>query len=174
MSFSPDVAEWIPQLTAAINRHSFTMTLQPGQGVLLDNHRWLHARDTFEGPRQLYRLLGNPLPSLAMYPGIPVEADGMRFREDKPADLERARAAVAEWREQNSAGTEEQLIEALGSGFHPEYGPVLRAALFAVDRDRAGSTAPGPQHVGCAHRLGYRAGRDAGRAGRAARRAARL
>ncbi len=67
----------------------------------------------------------------------------MRFREDKPADLERARAAVAEWREQNPAGTEEQLIEALGSGFHPEYGPVLRAALFAVDRDRAGSTAPG-------------------------------
>ncbi len=67
----------------------------------------------------------------------------MRFREDKPADLERARAAVAELREQNPAGTEDQLIEALGSGFHPEYGPVLRAALFAVDRDRAGSTAPG-------------------------------
>ena len=47
VSFAPDVAEWIPQLTAAINRHTFTVTLQPGQGVLLDNHRWLHARDTF-------------------------------------------------------------------------------------------------------------------------------
>ena len=66
----------------------------------------------------------------------------MRYREDKPGDLERARAAVAEWREQNPAGTGEQLIEALGSDFHPEYGPVLRAALFAVDRDRAGSTTP--------------------------------
>jgi alpha-ketoglutarate-dependent taurine dioxygenase len=72
VSFSPDVAEWIPQLTASINRHSFTVTLRPGQGVLLDNHRWLHARDTFEGPRRLYRLLGNPLPSLGMHPGIPV------------------------------------------------------------------------------------------------------
>jgi hypothetical protein len=66
----------------------------------------------------------------------------VRYREDKPGDLERARAAVAEWREQNPAGTGEQLIEALGSDFHPEYGPVLRAALFAVDRDRAGSNTP--------------------------------
>ena len=66
----------------------------------------------------------------------------MRYREDKPGDPERARAAVAEWREQNPAGTGEQLIEALGSYFHPEYGPVLRAALFAVDRDHAGSTTP--------------------------------
>ncbi len=66
----------------------------------------------------------------------------MRYREDKPGDPERARAAVAEWREQNPAGTGEQLIEALGSDFHPEYGPVLRAALFAVVRDRAGSTTP--------------------------------
>ena len=73
VSFAPDVAAWIPQLTAAINRHTFTVTLQPGQGVLLDNHRWLHARDTFEGPRQLYRLLGNPLPSLGMYPGIRIK-----------------------------------------------------------------------------------------------------
>jgi Taurine catabolism dioxygenase TauD, TfdA family len=73
VSFSPEVAEWIPQLTASINRHTFTVTLQRGQGVLLDNHRWLHAREKFEGPRQLYRLLGNPLPSLRMYPGIPVK-----------------------------------------------------------------------------------------------------
>ena len=73
MSFSPDVAEWIPQLTAAINRHSFTMTLQPGQGVILDNHRWLHARDTFDGLRRIYRLLGNPLASIPMVPGIPAE-----------------------------------------------------------------------------------------------------
>jgi alpha-ketoglutarate-dependent taurine dioxygenase len=81
VSFSPDVAEWVPQLTASINRHTFTVTLRPGQGVLLDNHRWLHARYTFEGPRQLYRLLGNPLPSLEMYPGIPVGADGDRLKQ---------------------------------------------------------------------------------------------
>jgi hypothetical protein len=71
-----DVAEWIPQLTASINRHTLAVTLQPGQGVLLDNHRWLHARDTFEGSRKLHRLLGNPLPSLGMCPGIPVDPGG--------------------------------------------------------------------------------------------------
>jgi hypothetical protein len=73
VSFSPDVAEWIPQLTASINRHTHTVTLQPGQGMILDNHRWLHARDTFEGPRRMYRLLGRPLPDHAMFPGIPAE-----------------------------------------------------------------------------------------------------
>ncbi len=61
----------------------------------------------------------------------------MRFREDNPADLDRARAAVAAWREQNPAGTDEQLIAALGRQFHPDYGPVLRAVLFAADRHQA-------------------------------------
>jgi hypothetical protein len=78
VSFSPDIAEWIPRLAASIERHTWTVTLRAGQGLLLDNHRWLHARDTFEGSRRLYRLLGNPLPGLGMYPGIPVAADQPR------------------------------------------------------------------------------------------------
>lgn len=69
------------------------------------------------------------------------EGHVMRFREDKPADLERARTAVAEWREQNPAGTEDQLTTALGSQFPSGYGPVLRGVLFALDR--APHTAPG-------------------------------
>ena len=56
----------------------------------------------------------------------------MRFREDKPADLERARTAVAQWREQNPAGIADQLTAALGPHLHPDYGPVLRAMLFRV------------------------------------------
>lgn len=44
----------------------------------------------------------------------------MRFSEDKPGDLEQARAAVAQWREQNPAGTDQQLTDALGSQFHPD------------------------------------------------------
>ena len=61
----------------------------------------------------------------------------MRFREDRPADLDRARAAVAAWRDQHPAGIGEDLIAAIGWQFHQDYGVVLRAVLFAVDRHRA-------------------------------------
>jgi hypothetical protein len=61
----------------------------------------------------------------------------VRFREDKPEDLDRARAAVAAWRDQNPAGTAEQLAAVVGGQFHRDYGPVLRAVLFAVDRHHA-------------------------------------
>ncbi len=68
----------------------------------------------------------------------------MRFRDDSPEDLDRARAAVAQWREQHPAGTEDQLTAALGPQFHPGYGPVLRAVLFALDRHRARDITEGP------------------------------
>ena len=78
----------------------------------------------------------------------------MRFSEDTPADLERGRAAVAEWREQHPAAAEEQLIAALGSGFHPDYGPVLRAMLFRSTRTTpAAPHGTGDErHVGRVHR----------------------
>ena len=49
----------------------------------------------------------------------------------------RARAAVAAWRERNSAGTGEEMLAAIGRQFHRDYGVALRAMLFAVDRHRA-------------------------------------
>ena len=61
----------------------------------------------------------------------------MRLREDNPAELARARSAVAAWREQNPAGTGEDLVAAVGHQFHRDYSVVLRAVLFAVDRHRA-------------------------------------
>jgi hypothetical protein len=57
----------------------------------------------------------------------------VRFREDKPEDLDRARAEVTAWREQHPLGTAEQLVADLGIFFHQGYGPVLRGILFAVD-----------------------------------------
>lgn len=57
----------------------------------------------------------------------------MRFREQKPADLERAKTAVREWRKQNPQGTAEQLVSDIGARFHQDYGVVLRGVLFAVD-----------------------------------------
>jgi len=61
----------------------------------------------------------------------------MRFRDDDPAELARARVAVAGWRDQNPAGNAEELIAAIGHRFHRDYDVVLRAMLFAVDRRRA-------------------------------------
>jgi hypothetical protein len=57
----------------------------------------------------------------------------VRFREDKPEDLERARSSVTAWREQHPDRTAEQLVADLGGQFHPGYGPVLRAVLFTFD-----------------------------------------
>lgn len=61
----------------------------------------------------------------------------VRFRENRPEDLARARAVVTAWRKLNPAGTDKQLVAALGGQFHRDYAPVLRAVLFAVDRHRA-------------------------------------
>ena len=61
----------------------------------------------------------------------------MRFREDNPVGLARARTAVTAWRDQHPAGTSDELVAAVGRQFHRDYGVVLRAVLFAVDRHRA-------------------------------------
>jgi hypothetical protein len=61
----------------------------------------------------------------------------VRFRDDNPADLTRARSAVTAWRDRNPAGTSDELVAVVGRQFHPDYGVVLRAVLFAVDRHRA-------------------------------------
>ena len=61
----------------------------------------------------------------------------VRYREDTPRELARARAAVAARRDRNPAGTGEELIATIGHQFHQDYGVVLRAVLFAVDRHRA-------------------------------------
>ena len=61
----------------------------------------------------------------------------VRYREDTAEELARARAAVAAGRDRNPAGTGEELIAAIGYQFRRDYGVVLRAVLFAVDRHRA-------------------------------------
>jgi len=61
----------------------------------------------------------------------------VRFREDRTEDLARARQAVTAWRGEHPQGTAEELIADLGDQFHPDYGPVLRAVLFALDSHEA-------------------------------------
>jgi hypothetical protein len=61
----------------------------------------------------------------------------MRYREDTSGELARARAAVAAWRDRNTAGSGEDLLAAISHQFHRDYDVVLRAVLFVVDRYRA-------------------------------------
>ena len=57
----------------------------------------------------------------------------MRFRDDRPEDLARARKAVREWRAEHPQGTADELVADLGGQFHPGYGPVLRGVLAAIE-----------------------------------------
>ncbi len=75
VTFAPDLQPWLPALQATITRHTITVPLADGHGYILDNHRWLHAREQFTGARTLYRVLGDPLPSLGLCPGIPAGRD---------------------------------------------------------------------------------------------------
>ncbi|WP_369374163.1 TauD/TfdA family dioxygenase [Streptomyces sp. cg36] len=70
--WSPLLTPHVPQLLAAINRHQINLPLALGQGYLLDNTRWLHARNAFTGDRLCWRALGEPLaPLLPLPPGFP-------------------------------------------------------------------------------------------------------
>jgi alpha-ketoglutarate-dependent taurine dioxygenase len=69
--FSPQLAPRISQLRQEINKCAISVPLQPGQGYLLSNTRWLHGRDAFDGQRMMYRLLGHPLPNLDIPTGFP-------------------------------------------------------------------------------------------------------
>ena len=61
----------------------------------------------------------------------------MRFRDENPGDLARARAAVTGWREEHPEGTAEELLDALRGQFHNDWAPVLRAVLYVVDKHAA-------------------------------------
>ncbi|WP_075739104.1 TauD/TfdA family dioxygenase [Streptomyces acidiscabies] len=58
--WSPLVQPFLPALRSAITDCQGRLRLGPGQGYLLDNHRWLHARTGFTGDRLCVRVLGDP------------------------------------------------------------------------------------------------------------------
>ncbi|WP_414167206.1 TauD/TfdA family dioxygenase [Streptoverticillium reticulum] len=58
--FSPIVHTYLPSLRNALTTYQIRLPLDAGQGYLLDNQRWLHARDAFIGPRLCWRALGEP------------------------------------------------------------------------------------------------------------------
>jgi Taurine catabolism dioxygenase TauD, TfdA family len=70
--FSPDVSRVLPILRAVVDRHTVQIGLRPGQGYIVDNHRWLHGRREFTGDRTMSRLLGQPLAMTTGFPAVPV------------------------------------------------------------------------------------------------------
>ncbi|GCD44081.1 TauD/TfdA family dioxygenase [Streptomyces paromomycinus] len=58
--WSPVIKPHLSCLREAIAGSQRRISLQAGQGYLLDNHRWLHARTRFSGGRELLRALGEP------------------------------------------------------------------------------------------------------------------
>jgi hypothetical protein len=58
--WSPLLEPHLALLREAVVRHQIRMDLAPGQGYLIDNARWLHARSAFTGERLCWRALGHP------------------------------------------------------------------------------------------------------------------
>jgi hypothetical protein len=54
----------------------------------------------------------------------------VRFREDTEKERSQARDAVKAWRQENPDGAPDEMVAAVGPGFHKDYGPLLRAMLY--------------------------------------------
>lgn len=70
VKYSPEISRWLPALDAAIDRHTIRFVLDPGQGYVLHNHRWLHGRAASTGERVMHRLSLNPHPEFAIPSGF--------------------------------------------------------------------------------------------------------
>ncbi|MFC4517788.1 TauD/TfdA family dioxygenase [Streptomyces ehimensis] len=55
-----DIQRHVPALRAGLARHRQETRLRPGEGLIMDNSRWLHGRTGFTGDRLFYRAEGNP------------------------------------------------------------------------------------------------------------------
>ncbi|WP_338483878.1 TauD/TfdA family dioxygenase [Streptomyces sp. SCSIO 75703] len=70
-AFSPLLTPHLPHLRTAIEALQQRITLDVGQGYLIDNSRWLHARTGFYGDRVCLRALGDPRTPIP--PGFPFQ-----------------------------------------------------------------------------------------------------
>ncbi|MDX3351381.1 TauD/TfdA family dioxygenase [Streptomyces sp. ME02-6979A] len=71
-AFSPLLTPHLPHLRTAIEALQQCVTLDAGQGYLIDNSRWLHARTGFSGDRVCLRALGDPRTPIP--PGFPSQS----------------------------------------------------------------------------------------------------
>lgn len=55
--YSSEAAAHLVTLHRLLASHVWTLGLRPGQGYLIDNHRYLHGRRPFQGSRRMLRIL---------------------------------------------------------------------------------------------------------------------
>lgn len=55
--FSGEVLQWLGIVHKIIASHSTSISLSPGEGYIVDNHRFLHGRNSFDGTRKMLRVL---------------------------------------------------------------------------------------------------------------------
>ena len=79
--FSPQITRRLAQLRATLHDLETPVLLKPGHGYLLCNTRWLHGRAAFAGERLMYRLLGDPLPTVEIPEGF-----APRWPSPRPSD----------------------------------------------------------------------------------------
>ena len=79
--FNPAVASHLATLRAAIDRHTRIVPARTGVGYVLDNHRWLHGRRAYTGPRLLHRINAEARPGTILCGFRPTTP---RFRDVRP------------------------------------------------------------------------------------------
>jgi hypothetical protein len=65
--------------------------------------------------------------------GRPMMKAAGRWRDENPEELDRLHKAVREWREANPDGSPDEMVAALAGQFRADWEPVLRANLFRAD-----------------------------------------
>jgi hypothetical protein len=68
--FSPLAHRALPALRDASERHTVTFRLSAGEGYVVANRRWLHARRAFAGDRAMWRVIADPHPRWAIPSGF--------------------------------------------------------------------------------------------------------
>ena len=60
IQLSNSLTDRFSDLRQLVYDHAYAITLKPGQSYLVDNHRFLHGRTSFTGPRELLRIHAHP------------------------------------------------------------------------------------------------------------------
>ena len=68
--FSPTVRPYADRLRTLVQDRTVAVDLRAGDGYIVLNDRWLHGRSWFTGQRLMLRVLGDPMPHVALPGGF--------------------------------------------------------------------------------------------------------